>query len=73
MIMVVIIFQSEDSNSSSSETKKPGLFSADSSGKTLAENANAYAEAKENSRIKFEQVPKLTGEEEEENVLQVRK
>ncbi|XP_072018686.1 uncharacterized protein [Amphiura filiformis] len=62
--------KSEEGDDSSSADAP--LFSPDASGKTLAENANAYAEAKESSRVKFEQVPKLTGEEDEEHVLQVQ-
>ena len=38
---------------------------------TLAENANALEEARERMRRKFEDVESKTGEEDEENVVQV--
>lgn len=46
---------------------------AEQSAKSLAENAKELESAKEKSRVKFEEVQLFTGEEGEENVLQVRK
>nr|XP_002742459.2 PREDICTED: ran-binding protein 3-like [Saccoglossus kowalevskii] len=58
----------EESQDESSETKDIDSPPA----KSLVESAIAYEEAKESNRLKLDEVPVVTGEESEENVIQAQ-
>ncbi|XP_070564356.1 ran-binding protein 3-like isoform X2 [Ptychodera flava] len=68
---------SEDSvQSGESQSKRvketPTHQETETSNKALKESASAYEEAKESNRLKLNEVPTVTGEENEENVLQAQ-